>query len=47
MSCLRFLLCSSITQDDALLAYQVAFDLFDNDQQSFLLKARARVGLVL
>lgn len=27
-------------QDDALLAYQVCFDLFANEMQSFLLKVR-------
>jgi predicted TIM-barrel enzyme len=38
--------CGSVTaaaaqQDDALLAYQIAFDLVDNELQSFILRVRS------
>jgi hypothetical protein len=31
----------SPTQDDVLLAYQIAFDLVDNELQSFIIKVGA------
>ncbi len=32
---------AAVLQEDALLAYQVCFDLFENEMQSFLLKVSA------
>jgi len=34
-------LCCGHSQDDVLLAYQVCFDLFENEQQSFSLQVRS------
>lgn len=34
-----------ILQDDALLAYQIAFDLVENENQAFLLNVRNRLAL--
>ena len=31
-------------QDDVLLAYQVCFDLFENEMQAFLLKVVSQVS---
>jgi 26S proteasome regulatory subunit N2 len=41
-SCLHEILCSF--QDDALLAYQIAFDLVENENQAFLLNVRNRLA---
>jgi 26S proteasome regulatory subunit N2 len=35
----------SILQDDVLLAYQIAFDLYENENQAFLLNVRNRLTL--
>ena len=40
-------LCVIAPQEEALLAYQVCFDLFENEMQSFLLKARVWCHLFL
>lgn len=37
LSCVRLIVCLALLQDDTLLAYQIGFDLFENEMQSFLL----------
>jgi 26S proteasome regulatory subunit N2 len=34
----------AIVQDDVLLAYQIAFDLYENENQAFLLNVRNRLA---